>query len=117
MPERHRRQGSWTPERLVQWAQRIGPDTRLWVDSRLVEKAHPEQAYRVCLGLLNLSRNYPPERLNASCRIANREGLGRLKQIRAILSGNRDQLQEQLPLSTAELPQDHANIRGPSNFQ
>lgn len=116
MPERHRHQGSWTPGRLMQWAERIGPDTRLWVESRLTQKAHPEQAYRVCLGLLNLSRNYPSERLNASCRIANREGLIRLKQIRAILSSNRDQLQEQLPLTTTELPQDHANIRGPSNF-
>lgn len=89
-----------TPERLSQWAERIGPDTRLWVDSRLTEKAHPEQAYRVCLGLLNLSRAYPSERLNASCRIANREGLDRLKQIRAILSSNRDQL----PLASPELP-------------
>ena len=116
MPERHRHQGSWTPKRLVQWAKRIGPDTQLWVESRLAEKDHPEQAYRACLGLLNLSRTYSPERVNTSCRIANREGLARVKQIRAILSSNRDQLQEQLPLTTTELPQDHANIRGPSNF-
>mgnify|MGYP001029982126 CR=1 FL=1 len=116
MPERHRHQGGWTPERLIQWAERIGPDTRLWIESRLHQKAHPEQAYRVCLGLLNLNRNYPPERLNASCRIANREGLNRLKQIRAILNSNRDQLQEQLPLTTTELPQNHANIRGPESF-
>lgn len=116
MPDRHRKQGGWTPERLVQWAERIGPDTKHWIECRLQQKAHPEQAYRVCLGLLNLSRNYPSERLNASCRIANREGLDRLKQIRAILKSNRDQLQEQLPLSVPELPQHHANIRGPQSF-
>lgn len=116
MPERHRKQGEWTPERLLQWAQRLGPDIRVWVQSRLSEKEHPEQAYRVCLGLLNLGRSYPPERLNATCRIANREGLTRLKHIRAILSSNRDQLQEPLPLTTPELPQDHANIRGPQSF-
>lgn len=116
MPEKHRHQGGWTPERLIQWAERIGPDTRHWVESRLHQKAHPEQAYRVCLGLLNLSRNYPAERLNASCRIANREGLVRLKQIRSLLISNRDQLQEQLPLTTPELPQHHANIRGTESF-
>ena len=60
----------------------IGPDTRLWVESRLTQKAHPEQAYRICLGLLNLSRNYPSERLNASCRIANREGLIRQAKLK-----------------------------------
>lgn len=115
MPERHRKHQQWTPERLQQWAGRIGPDTHLWVSQRLQEKAHPEQAYRVCLGLLNLSRDYPPERLNTSCRLANREGLSRLKQIRAILASNRDQLQEALPL-VVELPQHHINIRGPKDF-
>ena len=81
----------------------------------MAEKAHPEQAYRLCLGLLNLSRDYPRERLNASCRIANREGLVRLKQIKSILQSNRDRLPEQASQPT-ELPQDHSNIRGPRSF-
>jgi hypothetical protein len=54
--------------------------------------------------------------LNASCRIANREGLTRLKQIKSILKSNRDQLPEQLELAS-ELAQDHENIRGPHSFQ
>jgi len=73
-----------------------------------------EQAYRVCLGLLNLSKGYPSPRLNASCRLANREGLNRLKHIKAILRSNRDTSPEQLPLQ-AELPQYHENIRGPKS--
>ena len=115
MPKRHSKQQKWTPGRLRQWARDIGPDTLRWVSDRLGEKAHPEQAYRLCLGLLNLSRDYPRERLNTSCRIANREGLVRLKQIKSILQSNRDRLPEQLGLPV-ELPQDHANIRGPRSF-
>ncbi len=72
-------------------------------------------AYRLCLGLLNLSRKYLTARLNLSGRIANKEGLIRLKQIKSILRSNRDQLPEQLSLAT-ELPQDHENIRGPNSF-
>jgi hypothetical protein len=87
----------------------------VWVDTQLTAKAHPEQAYRVCLGLLNLSRAYPRERLEAACRIANQAGLTRLKQVKSILQSNRDQLPEQLDLET-ELPQDHENIRGPRTF-
>ncbi|EGL7120382.1 hypothetical protein IMT85_004305 [Salmonella enterica] len=45
----------------------------------MTEKAHPEQAYRLCLGLLSLTREYPTERVNSSCRLANSEGLTRLK--------------------------------------
>lgn len=115
MPTRHRKQQAWTPERLRHWARSIGPDTERWIAARLDAREHPEQAYRICLGLLNLSRNYPPERLNASCRLANREGLTRLKQIKAILQSNRDQLQESLPI-TVDLPQHHENIRGPHSF-
>lgn len=115
MPKRHRAQQQWTPGRLKRWAQEIGPDTRAWVTAQLEGRQHPEQAYKVCLGLLNLSKQYPASRLNAACRIATGAGLYRLKQIKAILKSHRDQLPEQLSLA-AELPQDHENIRGPHNF-
>lgn len=115
MPTRHRKHQQWTPGRLKRWAGEIGADTLLWVSQRIESKEHPEQAYRLCLGLLNLSRQYPTARLNASCRIANREGLTRLQQIKSILQSNRDQLQQSLPIGL-ELPQDHENVRGPDNF-
>ncbi len=115
MPERHQKHQQWTPERLKNWARDIGPEVLIWVSGQLAARAHPEQAYRLCLGLLNLSREYPTQRLDAACKIANREGLNRLKQIKSILKSNRDQLPEQLPLQV-ELPQDHDNIRGPNHF-
>ncbi len=115
MPKRHQKQQQWTPGRLKSWARDIGPEVLVWVSGQLAAKAHPEQAYRVCLGLLNLSRDYPAERLNTACRIANGEGLVRLKQVKSILRSNRDQLPEQLSLQT-ELPQQHENIRGPHSF-
>lgn len=67
------------------------------------------------LGLLNLSKAYPVERLEAACAVANRHSLTRLKQIKSILTSNRDQLPEQCSL-IAELPQNHENIRGPNHF-
>jgi hypothetical protein len=115
MPERHRKQQQWTPGRLKGWARDCGPEVLRWVEHQLAIKDHPEQAYRVCLGLLNLSRAYPLKRLDAACRIANQAGLVRLKQIKSILLSNRDQLPEQTDLQL-ELPQDHQNIRGPKTF-
>lgn len=115
MPKRHQKHQQWNPGRLKNWARAIGPDVLMWVDTQLTTKDHPEQAYRVCLGLLNLSRQYPSARLNAACRIANKAGLLRLKQVKSILVSNQDRLPEQLSFDT-ELPQDHENIRGPRNF-
>ncbi len=115
MPTRHRKHMQWTPGRFKNWARDIGPEVLKWVDRQLKSKAHPEQAYKVCLGLLNLSRQYPSQRLDAACRIANGASLNRLKQIKSILKSNRDRLPEQLELQ-AELPQNHENIRGPRDY-
>ncbi len=115
MPTRHRKHMQWTPGRFKNWARDIGPEVLKWVDRQLKSRAHPEQAYKVCLGLLNLSRQYPPQRLDAACRIANGASLNRLKQIKSILKSNRDRLPEQLELQ-AELPQNHKNIRGPRDY-
>ena len=51
MPERHRAQQQWSPGRLKRWAADIGPDTLSWVSAQLERREHPEQTYRVCLGL------------------------------------------------------------------
>jgi transposase len=117
MPIKHEKHHKWTAARLMNWAKDIGDDVLVWVQTLLKQKQHEEQAYRVCLGLLNLSRNYPAKRLNNACVIANKNKLYRLKQIKSILQSNQDQLlaekqTEQLPL----LPQSHENIRGPKSF-
>ena len=115
MPTRHRAQHQWSPERLLRWAREMGPAVGTWVSRQLERRAHPEQAYRVCLGLLSLSKRYPTTRLNGACRLANQAGLVRLKHVRHILENNRDQLPDS-PDTTTELPQDHENIRGRHHF-
>ena len=116
MPEQHAQHQQWTPGRLMNWAQSIGPDVLVWVKGQLQRKAHPEQAYRVCLGLLSLNRSYASERLNKACAIANKEALFKLKNVKAILQSNRDKLPESVPVQLSLLPQDHENIRGAKSF-
>jgi len=122
MPQRHEKHHQWTPERFMNWAKDIGPDVLIWIKARLNEKVHPEQAYRVCLGLLNLSRKYDCQRLNQACLIANRKSLTKIKNIRSILSSNVDKLpsnaliQEEIDFTGSNLPQSHENIRGPKSY-
>jgi len=82
----------------------------------LKQKQHEQQAYRVCLGLLNLSRRYPANRINHACALANKHRLYRLKQIKSILESNQDQLLSESKEPLTLLPQSHENIRGPQNF-
>jgi transposase len=66
MPDAHRAQAHWTPERLVRWAATIGSGTARCVETIMAARAHPEQGFRACLGLLRLADHYGPERLDAA---------------------------------------------------
>ena len=116
MPVRHEKHHQWTAGRLMNWAKDLGDDVLHWVQAQLQRKPHEQQAYRVCLGLLNLSRQYPADRLNKACAIANQNQLYRLKQIKSILQSNQDQLLPESKEQLSLLPQSHENIRGPENF-
>jgi len=131
MPENHRAHAIWTPERLLAWGGRIGPNTRKMVQQFIDEKKHPEQAYRACLGLLNLGKTYGDERLESACQLAHVEGLRRVKNIRNILKNKLDQIRvreedaKDLPESDAPQPgtpqpgtlnQHHENVRGPTQY-
>lgn len=100
----------------MNWAKDLGGDVLIWVKAQLSQKQHEQQAYRVCLGLLNLANKYPPQRLNNACRLANQRGLYRLKNIKEILSSNQDKLPSACTEPVSQLPQDHENIRGPHSF-
>lgn len=116
MPVKHEKHHQWSAGRLMNWAKDIGDEVLLWVKAQLGQRQHEEQAYRVCLGLLNLSRSYPAERLNKACAIANKNKLYKLKNIKDILLSNQDQLLPDSQKPHPGLPQSHENIRGPKSF-
>jgi hypothetical protein len=52
----HRAHREWTPQRLIEWGQRIGAARGELVTRLLQMYKLPEHGYRSCLGLLSLSR-------------------------------------------------------------
>lgn len=116
MPVRHEKHHQWSAGRLMNWAKDLGDDVLIWVQAQLQRKQHEQQAYRVCLGLLNLSKSYPATRINKACAIANQHQLYRLKQIKSILQSHQDQWHKETDETAPLLPQSHENIRGPHNF-
>ncbi|UYM18909.1 IS21 family transposase [Endozoicomonas euniceicola] len=114
MPERHRKQQQWTPGRLLSWAKDLGPEVQRFTQKLLDSKQHPEQAYRACLGLLNLERDYGADRLNAACGRAIKTGGHRVASVRSILQSGLDKVPlEPAQNSSAErVTISHENIRG-----
>jgi len=116
MPAAHQHHQQWTGAKLMNWAKDVGDHVLTWVKHQLKSKEHEQQAFRVCLGLLSLSRKYSAQRLNQACGLANHHELYRLQQVKDILKSNQDTMFQPSEPSIYQLPQDHENIRGPHSF-
>jgi transposase len=69
-PPAHRKHLQWTPERMRRWGESIGAHTGAMIDAIVCSAAHPDQAYRRCLGLLRLVGRYGNDRLEMACERA-----------------------------------------------
>jgi len=109
-PEKHRRYYEWTPTRIIQWAEKTGSETAAVVEHIICSRAHPEQGYRSCLGIISLAKRYSPERLEAACRRAVTINAYSYKSVKSILDTGSDQ--QPLPEEKEVKPIEHENIRG-----
>ena len=116
MPSAHRRHAEWTIERIQRTAARIGPSTAKLLSIILESRPHPEQGYRVCLGILRLARQYGEPRLEAACDRGLDIGASSYGSIQSILKNGLDR-QPRPPSQQGELVlPDHPNIRGPRYY-
>jgi transposase len=115
MPSSHRRYAEWTPERIQRQADAIGPKTSALVEIILRERAHPEQGFRACIGILRHARSFGGERLEAACDRAIEIGARSYTSVTSILKTNLDRNR---PAPATDGPAiAHDNIRGPGYFQ
>jgi transposase len=112
MPVKHQKAGEWTPERLKSWADSIGSQTSQFIAALLASRVHPEQAFRSCLGILHLSKQYSQAQLETACKMAREAKTLNYQGVKSVL--------ELLPPTFApeQLPlPGHENIRGNSYYQ
>ena len=111
MPESHQAVSSWSPERFLEWAGRVGKATRQVVEALLSSRRHPQQAYRSCLGLLSLARKESPSTLEQACQRAFSLGLCSYREVRVLMeSASSRKTSSEAPNSPPVLT--HDNIRG-----
>jgi transposase len=115
MPKSHQKHLEWTPQRLLNWGERIGPATCSIIRNIMEDKPHPEMGYRSCLGVFSLSKRYGEDRLEAACARALTIGSPKRKAIQSILEAGLDRHAELLPVEPMPLPV-HENVRGPGYY-
>ena len=118
MPSQHRVYAEWSPARFIQWAGKIGEATARLVEQVLSGRSYQEQAFRSCMGIIQLSRSYTPERVEAAAQRALKYKTCSFRSMKAILAGGLDQRQDNYEQPTRQLSLPlHQNIRGPEYYQ
>jgi len=115
MPASHRAHLQWTPAKLIAWAERIGAATAGVVRWQMEHRAHPEQGYRACLGLMRLGREFGDDRLEAACARAQSIRAPHYRSVKSILACGLDRQDSRRPAgagSTVSPMPSHDNVRG-----
>jgi len=110
-PANHKFVTDWTPDRFCRWARSISPQVEEVITQILDSREHPEQAYKTCMGLLNLSKKHAKEDYIKACKKALQVNLLNYKFIKNTLETKSFNLSDDQELKGFKLPE-HKNIRG-----
>jgi transposase len=116
-PKNHQQYLEWTPERIIHWAQTIGPSTAAAVAAIMESRAYPEQGYRSCLGVLRLGKVYSNERLESACARAVHSRITSYKSIQSILKNGLDRQMVKPEAPSAAHNVTHINVRGSEYYR
>ena len=110
MPMDHQKHAEWTPSRIKAWAEKTGVSTSQFVEALIKSKAHPEQAYRACLGVFRLAKDYSVDRMEAATKRALLYNTCSYQSLKRILERKMDK--QPVPTNTHNSLPSHENIRG-----
>ena len=113
MPSSHQFVADWSPGKFLKWAGDIGKPTLELVNHILQRKAHPEQGYKACIGILKYGKTIGNKRLNSACSRAAYYNNYSYLAVKNIIDNGLDKISFE-PVGQFKLPY-HDNIRG-SNY-
>jgi transposase len=115
MPPNHEYYATWSSDRFIRWARSIGDNVEEVIKKVLKSRKHPEQAFKSCMGILNLVKKYEPDRLDKACQRALYFGFYSYKRIKNVLDRGleKDTLTEQKELFITS----HENLRGSEYYK
>lgn len=110
MPSTHRFVADWNKDKFLEWGSKAGQYTHKLFEGIFDHKQHPEQAFKSCLGILDMGKKYGNKRLENASQRALYYGSYNYMAIKNILDKNLDQQPFQTKINLNIPP--HNNIRG-----
>jgi len=118
-PVAHRDYGKWPPERLVAWANTLGPNVARIAELTLSRYPRPEMGYRPVLGIIRSGERHGAVRFDAACARAlavSGSSVPRRKFIEALLKKRLESAP--LPITETVCPLGHHdNVRGGAYYE
>lgn len=100
-----------SPEKFINWASRVGEETKAMVKGILESRPHPEQAFKSCRGVLALAKKVGNDRVNQACKRAMSFHSFSYMTVKNILDKGIENLeQEQVSNQESSHIPDHPNI-------
>ncbi|NJM68326.1 MAG: IS21 family transposase [Acaryochloris sp. RU_4_1] len=116
MPPEHWAYKTQSRQKLVAWAEQVGPATKKQVEAIFEKKAYDEQAFRTLRGIQRLNTVHGSQRLEAACKRANALCMVGQRYLKSMLANKleSDPLPDEIP---NVVPIHHANLRGSDYYQ
>ena len=97
----------------MRWAAQNGEKTHQLIQAMIEARAHPQQAFRACLGVMRLGKQYGTDRLEKAAVRALALGSLSYKSMESMLKNGLDKLPlSGEPTSLLTPPITHDNLRG-----
>ena len=109
MPSNHRFVLNTDSDWLLREAAKLGPQTAAYMTALLRSRPYPQQAFRTCLGLLDLARKHPQAHIELACQRLLPSRLLTYQDLKSELEHlSKDTSTHQLPV--------HENVRGDTYY-
>ncbi|MDE2598141.1 MAG: IS21 family transposase [Rhodocyclaceae bacterium] len=115
MPKNHRAYSEQTPENMLAWGSRVGPNAGAFVKELIDRSKHFHIATRAIAGLQSLAAKYTSERLEAACARALGIRSYTYSSVQSILKGELDK--RPLHRDETPIPRPIRNVRGSAYYQ
>jgi len=92
MPSHHRAHAEWTPERILSWVGKIGPNARQVAEHMMAEARHPELAFNQARGMISLADQHGNERMEKACIKALAIGSPRYNTLKTMLKNRMEEV-------------------------
>jgi transposase len=110
MPSKHQFVAGMGSDWLLKEAETIGPQTKAYFAALLKARQYPQQAYRSCLGILDLSRRYTRPQIETACQVLLTANLLSYRDLKS-------ELERLTAQATDTVLPTHENVRGSTYYQ